>query len=123
VREFPQWVQKSIRLFSDESSVSAGYGGIAAVAAATGVAPSTIGRGIEELSLGQDWLSGRVRRAGGGRKPTVEKDVTLLADLEALVEPTSRGDPESPLRWTCKSLRRLANELQAQGDQVSHTAR
>jgi hypothetical protein len=58
---------------------------------------------------------------GGGRKPTVEKDVTLLADLEALVEPTSRGDPESPLRWTCKSLRRLANELQAQGHQVSHT--
>ena len=67
-------------------AVSGGYGGIAAVAAATGIAPSTIGRGIDELSVGQDWLSGRVRRAGGGRKPTVEKDVTLLADLESLVE-------------------------------------
>jgi hypothetical protein len=113
--------ERGRRLVAASEAVSAGYGGIAAVAAATEVAPSTIGRGIDELSLGQDWLSGRVRRAGGGRKPTVEKDVTLLADLEALVEPTSRGDPESPLRWTCKSLRRLANELQAQGHQVSHT--
>jgi hypothetical protein len=49
-------------------------------------------------SIGQDWLGGLLHRAGGGRKPTVEKDVTLLADLEALVGPTSRGDPESPLR-------------------------
>jgi hypothetical protein len=113
--------ERGRRLVAASEAVSAGYGGIAAVAAATGVAPSTIGRGIDELSLGQDWLSGRVRRAGGGRKPTIEKDVTLLADLEALVEPTSRGDPESTLRWTCKSLRHLANELQAQGHQVSHT--
>ena len=113
--------ERGRRLVAASEAMSAGYGGIAAVAAATGVAPSTIGRGIDELSLGQDWLSGRVRRAGGGRKPTIEKDVTLLADLESLVEPTSRGDPESPLRWTCKSLRRLANELQAQGHQVSHT--
>jgi hypothetical protein len=60
--------------------------GLQSVAAATGVAPSTIGRGIDELSVGQDWLGGRVRRTGGGRKPTVEKDVTVLADLEALVE-------------------------------------
>jgi hypothetical protein len=77
------------------------------VAAATGIAPSTIGRGIEELSQGEDRLHSRVRRPGGGRKPTIEKDPTLLADLEALVEPTSRGDPERPPRWTCKSLRRL----------------
>ncbi len=102
-------------------AVSAGYGGIAAVATATGVAPSTIGRGLEELSVGEDLLAGRVRRLGGGRKPTVAKDATLLSDLEALVEPTTRGDPESPLRWTCKSLRRLAAALQAQGHAVSHT--
>jgi hypothetical protein len=113
--------ERGRRLVAASEAVSAGYGGIATVAVATGIAPSTIGRGIDELSIGQDWLGGRVRRAGGGRKPTVEKDVTLLADLEALVESTSRGDPESPLRWTCKSLRRLANELQAQGHQVSHT--
>ena len=102
-------------------AVSAGYGGIAAVAAVTGIAPSTIGRGIEELSEGEDRLSGRVRRLGGGRKPTIEKDPTLLVDLQALIEPTSRGDSERPLRWTCKSLRRLAGELQARGHRVSHT--
>src|SRR6202163_1940059 len=98
---------------------AAGYGGIAAVAIATGVAPSTIGRGLKELA--QDEPSERVRRPGAGRKPTISKDPTLLGDLEALVEPTTRGDPESPLRWTCKSLRRLAVTLQAQGHAVSHT--
>lgn len=102
-------------------AVAAGYGGIAAVAAATGIAPSTIGRGIEELAKREDRMGGRVRRPGGGRKPTIEKDPTLLSDLEALVEPTSRGDPERPLRWTCKSLRQLAGELQARGHEVSHT--
>jgi hypothetical protein len=76
---------------------------------------------LEELSGGEDLLAGRVRRLGAGRKPTVAKDATLLSDLEALVEPTTRGDPESPLRWTCKSLRRLAAALQAQGHAVSHT--
>src|SRR6516162_8443021 len=62
-----------------------------------------------------------VRRPGAGRKRTIFKDPTLLPDLEALVEPTTRGDPESPLRWTCKSLRRLAQALQAQGHEVSRT--
>ena len=78
--------ERGRRLVAASEAAAAGYGGIAAVAAATGVAPSTIGRGIDELSVGQDWLGGRVRRTGGGRKPTVEKDVTVLADLEALVE-------------------------------------
>ena len=100
--------ERGRRLVAASEAVSAGHGGIAAVAAATGIAPSTIGRGIEELSQGEDRLHSRVRRPGGGRKPTIEKDPTLLADLEALVEPTSRGNPERPLRWTCKSLRRLA---------------
>src|SRR6202022_3382978 len=71
------------------------------------------------------YRAGSPERAGApGRRRAqaeVEKDVTLLVDLEALVEPTSRGDPELPLRWTCKSLRRLANELQARGHRVSHT--
>src|ERR671927_179199 len=65
--------------------------------------------------------AGRVRRAGGGRKPAVEADPDLMRDLKALVEPTARGDPEGPLRWTCKSLRRLADELQAQGHRISRT--
>ena len=63
---------------------------------------------------------GRIRRKGGGRKSTVSKDPSLREDLERLVEPVTRGDPESPLRWTCKSVRKLAKELQAQGHQVSH---
>jgi hypothetical protein len=113
--------ERGRRLVAASEAVAAGHGGIAAVALATGIAPSTIGRGIEELSKDGDQLCGRVRRAGGGRKPTIEKDPTLLSDLEALVEPTSRGDPEQPLRWTCKSLRQLARELQAQGHQVSRT--
>ena len=63
---------------------------------------------------------GRVRRAGGGRKKTVTQDPSLLRDLELLVEPVTRGDPESPLRWTCKSLRKLAEELQRMGHRTSH---
>lgn len=113
--------ERARRLLAASEAMAAGYGGIAAVASATGVAPSTIGRGIKELKPGEDPLEGRIRRPGGGRRPAVVKDPTLLADLEALVEPSARGDPESPLRWTCKSLRRLADALQAQGHQVSRT--
>jgi transposase len=100
-------------------AAAAGYGGIAAVSAATGIAASTIGRGLRELS--EPGELDRVRRRGGGRKRAVSKDTTLLRDLGALVEPTARGDPQSPLRWTCKSVRRLAEELQAQGHQVGRT--
>ena len=113
--------ERGRRLVAASEAMSAGHGGIAAVARATGVAPSTLGRGIKELAPGGAGIAGRVRRPGGGRKTTVAKDATLLSDLEALVEPTSRGDPQSPLRWTCKSLRRLAAALQAQGHRVSHT--
>src|SRR5215813_6653095 len=95
--------ERSRRLVAAEA-FAVGYGGIAAVAMATGMAPSTMGRGLKELA--QDEPSERVRRPGAGRKPAICKDPTLLADLEALVEPTTRGDPESPLRWTCKSVRR-----------------
>jgi len=63
---------------------------------------------------------GRVRRPGGGRKRTIDKDPTLLRDLEGLVEPTSSGDPEFPLRWTSKSVRQLARTLQTMGHRVSH---
>ena len=101
--------ERGRRLVAAAEAFAAGYGGIAAVAMATGVAPSTIGRGLKELA--QDEPSERVRRPGAGRKPTISKDPTLLADLEALVEPTTRGDPESPLRWTCKSARGLLNLL------------
>jgi hypothetical protein len=107
------------RLVAVAEAFAAGYGGITAVAMATGMAPSTIGRGLKELA--QDEPSERIWRPGAGRKPATSKEPTLLADLEALVEPTTRGDPESPLRWTCKSVRHLAAALQQQGHRVSRT--
>src|SRR5258707_4333376 len=111
--------ERGRRLVAGAEAFAVGYGGIAAVAMATGMAPSTIGRGLRELA--QDEPSERVRRPGAGRKPTICKDPTLLPDLEALVEPTTRGDPESPLRWTCKSVRHLAETLQQLGHQVGRT--
>jgi Rhodopirellula transposase DDE domain len=111
--------ERGRRLVAAAEAFAAGYGGIAAVAMATGMAPSTIGRGLKELA--QEEPSERVRRPGAGRKPAILKDPTLLPDLEALVEPTTRGDPESPLRWTCKSVRHLAEALQQQGHEVSRT--
>jgi len=111
--------ERGRRLVAAAEARAAGYGGIAAVSAATGVAASTIGRGLRDLCETRATL--QVRRAGGGRKANVAKDTTLLSDLGALVDPSARGDPQSSLRWTCKSLRRLADELQTQGHQASHT--
>ena len=100
-----------------------GYGGIARVHRATGIAPSTIGKGIRELRSQVPSSQGgrrRVRQAGGGRKRKVDKDKGLQEDLEHLVDSTTRGDPESPLRWTCKSLRQLAKQLVELGHDVSY---
>src|ERR1700739_1754007 len=105
--------ERGRRLVAAAEAFAAGYGGIAAVAMATGMAPSTIGRGLREWA--QDEPPERFRRRGAGRKPTICKDPTLLADLEALVEPTTRGDPDSPLRWTRKSVRRLGRAVGAHG--------
>ena len=91
-----------------------GWGGITAVARATGLSPTTITAGLRELDLPARQRaaeSTRIRRPGGGRKPLTETDPGLMAALEVLIEPATRGDPESPLRWTCKSTRRLAAEL------------
>lgn len=113
--------ERGRRSFAAGEARSAGYGGIVAVSRATGIAPSTIGRGLNELAHGSDVATERVRRPGGGRKPLIEINATLLDDLLALVSPGERGDPMSPLRWTLKSLRRLATELRAKGHQISHT--
>ena len=75
---------------------------------------------VKELQEKGGTREGRMRRIGGGCKTTVSKDLSLVEDLERLVEPVTRGDPESPLRWTCKSVRKLAEELNQQGHQVSH---
>ena len=117
----PHLDERSRRLLAATEARAAGYGGIAAVSQATGVAPSTIARGLQDLAAESPLAPGRVRRAGGGRKPLAADDPTLRADLLKLVEPEARADPMSPLRWTCKSLRRLADELAELGHQVSRS--
>ncbi len=98
-----------------------GYGGIATVARATGLSPATISRGLKELDADAPLPAERVRKPGGGRKPATSHHPTLLRDLDALVEPTAPGDPDSPLRWTCLSTRTLVVALEALGYHVSHT--
>jgi hypothetical protein len=117
----PHLSERERRLLAATEASAAGYGGIAAVSEATGIAASTIGRGLKDLAAETALAPGRVRRAGGGRKPLVATDPGLLAELMALVEPSERGDPMSLLRWTCKSLRRLAAELTAHGHKISRT--
>lgn len=99
-----------------------GWGGVTAVSQATGLSRTTIMAGLRELDLPprrREAEAVRVRRPGGGRKPLTHHDPDLLAALEALIEPATRGDPQSPLRWTCKSTRRLADELSRQHHPIS----
>ncbi len=100
-----------------------GWGGVSAVSAAIGMSPNTIRRGIAELqeraAHPEVPVESRIRRPGGGRKPLTEVDPELLDSLEHLVDPTTRGDPESPLRWTCKSTTQLAEALTRQGHALS----
>lgn len=117
----PHLSERGRRLYAAVEAKQAGYGGIALVSQATGVAASTIGRGLRDLEDKIKLPLHRQRRPGGGRKPLVETDPSLVPDLLALVEPGERGDPMSPLRWTCKSLRRLTKELVEQGHKVSRT--
>ena len=116
----PALDERARRLWAATEAKAIGHGGIALVSRATGVSYSTITRGLRELASGSPPEPGRVRRPGGGRKKTLAKDPTLVADLDGLVEPTAAGDPQLPLRWTSKSVRKLAGELRAMGHDVSH---
>jgi transposase len=112
------------RLVSAAEAKVLGHGGITVVAEATKVSRRAIHVGLKELEsreLEDKSTNSRIRRPGAGRKSATETDTTLQTDLELLVDPVTRGDPESPLRWTCKSLRILADELGAMGHKVSHT--
>src|SRR5713101_6834008 len=112
--------ERTRRLFAANEALSLGWGGISAVSRATGLSRPVISQGIKELQQGAKVGEGRIRRKGGGRKSNVSKDPGLSEDRERLVEPVTRGDPQSPLRWTSKSVRKLAKELQHLGHQVSH---
>ena len=116
----PALTERSRRLWAATEANALGHGGIGLVARATGISRSTIQRGLRELEAGEGLESARTRRPGGGRKRAVAKAPRLLADLEALVEPTASGDPASPLRWTSKSVRTLAAALQQMGHAVSY---
>ena len=113
--------ERGRRRFAAAEALSAGRGGIAAVHAATGIARSTIGYGLRELrGTAPDSALRGIRRKGAGRKALTQTDPTLLADLKDLVDPATRGDPMSPLKWTSKSLRNLAAALRATGHRVGY---
>ena len=116
----PELTEQGRRLFAGVEAEAVGWGGISAVARATGLSRTTVARGIKDAENPQRLDSGRIRKKGGGRKKRVETDLTLKLDLEALIEPYTRGDPETPLRWTSKSVRKLAAELKKKGHQTSH---
>jgi transposase len=115
--------ERARRLWAAAESVAHGRGGISLVARASGVSRRAIAVGLAELQKKPDRSQRKrlpIRQKGGGRKKASLKDPDLLLDLERLLEPVTRGDPQSPLRWTCKSVRNLADELRAQGHKVSH---
>jgi hypothetical protein len=112
--------ERARRLMAGSEALAVGRGGLAAVARATGLARTTVQRGMADVRAGETLARGRIRRDGAGRPRAEERDPTLRSDLEALIEPTTRGDPESPLRWTTRSVRNLASELVRQGHRVSH---
>jgi transposase len=114
--------EATLRLWAAAEARALGRGGVTTVAKASGLSRTTIYAGLRELDAppsGRAQSPERIRARGGGRKRLIDKDRGLLTDLDALVEPSTRGNPQSPLRWTCKSTPRLAEELQAKGHTVS----
>ena len=116
--------ERGRRLWAAAEADALGHGGVSAVSKATGIAESTVRLGRNQMKIknkSNEKEPRRIRKKGGGRKPLKVKDADLLDLLDALVEPTSRGDPMSPLRWTCKSTRKLSEELAKKGHPVSHS--
>lgn len=116
--------ERQRRLYVAAEAKVLGHGGVKRVSDATGVARSSILAGLKELKNPEEILpAGRIRRLGGGRKKLLDRDPGLLAELECLIEPaTAPGDPPSSLRWTCKSLKQLATELDKKGHHISHVS-
>ena len=112
--------ERTRRLVAAAESQAIGRGGISSVSKATGISRPVIRQGIAELKDPARLAPGRIRREGGGRKKAVDKDASLKADLQRLLESTTRGDPEAPLRWTCKSVRLLTAELKRLKHRISH---
>jgi len=113
--------ERQQRLLTASMANAIGYGGISTLSRMTGMSRTTITSGRKELETPEECGIKRVRREGGGRKKITNIDRTIMTDLENLVEPVTRGDPESPLRWSCKSTRKLAEELNNMGHKASHS--
>ena len=116
----PELTERTLRLFAAAEAKVLGRGGISAVSRAIEISRDRIYRGLKDLEAKDKLESERIRRNGGGRKKRVEEDPTLKKHLDRLISPYTRGDPESPLRWTCKSVRKLAEALKGKGHQTSH---
>jgi len=117
---WPMLDERARRLVAANEAVALGYGGVSAVHRACGLSRVTIAAGIEEMTAGVQLARGRVRRPGAGRKPVSVSDPGVLPALDRLIEPDTRGDPESPLRWVCKSTRTLATMLAREHHRISH---
>src|SRR5208337_4533460 len=115
---WPHLDEHARRLVASSKAVELGYGGVSRVSRACGLSRVTLTKGIEELHT-VPLVPGRIRREGAGRHAVTANDPGLSCALDILVEPTTRGDPESALRWTCKSTRTLATELASQHHPVS----
>ncbi len=117
---WPLLDERTRRLMAASEALGLAYGGVALVHRACGLSRRAIAKGIREIRSGARLEAGRIRRGGAGRKPITVHDPHLLVALDRLIEPTTRGDPESPLRWVCKSTRALAAELGRQRHPISH---
>lgn len=117
----PYLDERARRLVAASEAKSLGFGGISKVSRATGLSRKAISKGIDELESGENIAPGRIRRTGAGRKRVTVYDPKICYALTNLIEPVTRGDPESPLRWTCKSTRTIALQLSKRGHPVSHT--
>jgi hypothetical protein len=119
-----EMAERTRRQWAAAEARALGWGGVSTIARATGISRTTITAGLRELDLPTQQRTAealRIRRPGGGRKPLTQTDPELLSALESLIEPLARGDPESPLRWTCKSTRVLAKELRRKNHPVGAT--
>jgi hypothetical protein len=112
--------ERTRRIMAANEAMALGYGGVSRVRQACGLSRKAIAKGIQEIRDGFSPLAGRIRRAGAGRKKITATDPQLLVALDRLIDPETRGDPESPLRWICKSTRSLATQLSKQNHPVSH---